>query len=309
MSPVIVARQLGKWYGDIVGINGVELEMEGGIVGLLGPNGAGKSTLLKLITGQLRPTRGTIRVLDEVPWGNSKIFEKVGYVPENDLVYAHLSGFQFLHLMAQMYGYSGGEARQRAERALEEVGMSSHQNKSIASYSKGMRQRIKVARAILHDPKLLILDEPFTGMDPVGRKHLMDFFRRFVQQGERHILFSSHILHEVEALTHSFVLIHKGKIRAVGEVDEIRSLMNRFPHRIYLQTASFRELGSRLVFWEEVRGVEIVAEKRAIVVLAQNPSRFYQRLPSLIVELGIEVEEIFSEDDNLEAVFRYLVKK
>lgn len=308
VNPILKAEKLSRWYGPVIGINDIDWEFQGGIVGLLGPNGAGKSTFLKIVTGQLRPSKGTITVLDESPFGKSHLFQKVGFSPEQDIQYTYLSALQFLSLVAELHGFTKKEALERSEKVLERVSLEKAKNRPMHTYSKGMRQRVKIAQALIHHPTLLILDEPLNGMDPVGRKVLLDFFREFTEDGNHHILLSSHVLHEIETLTNEFVLINKGRIRAQGNLQEIRSLMDEFPHRIRIKSHDPRTLASKLLLQPYVKGISLTSDN-TLLVQAPDPEQFYTNISSLIVETKAEVEEIFSEDDNLESVFRYLVGK
>lgn len=303
---LIEARSLSKLYGVVIGVNDVTLDLPHGVHGLLGPNGAGKSTFLKLLTGQLRPTEGEIRVLGEVPWNNPQLMARLGYCPEQDAFYSFLTGREFVSLLGRISGIPSDEADRRAEEALEKVGASEYMGRRISTYSRGMRQRTKLAQALMHDPEFLILDEPLTGTDPVGRHEIMDLVIRLGGEGKS-ILVASHVLHEVQSMTEEFLLIYGGRVLASGNVHEIRGLMNEIPHRIRIRCSDPRRLAHRLIRDVPIRGVELDEGQSGMSVLTQDPKTFYSALPGLVAELGVEVHEMVSQDDNMDAVFEYLV--
>ena len=305
MAPLLEAEALTKLYGVVIGVNDVTLELEPGVIGLLGPNGAGKSTLLKLISGQLRPTEGEIRVLGERPWSNTRLYRQLGFCPEQDAFYDTLTGLQFVTSLGRLSGL-GRQARIRAEEALEMVGAGEFMHRPIGHYSRGMRQRTKVAQAIVHHPPFLILDEPLNGTDPVGRREIMDLVIRLGKAG-RSILVSSHVLHEVQAMTDDFVLIYGGRILASGGVREIRSLMDEFPHRITIRCAQPRRLARALLAELPLAGIDLDGREGELVVSTREPGAFYAGLPKVVEATGTAVEELSSADDSLEAVFQYLV--
>jgi ABC-2 type transport system ATP-binding protein len=285
----------------------VTIELGGGVRGLLGPNGSGKSTLLKLATGQLRPTSGTIEVFGQSPWNHPRLFRRVGFCPEQDAFYAFMTGFEFVSTLARLAGLDARTAAERARAALERVGASDFMDRKIATYSKGMRQRTKVAQAIVHDPDLLILDEPLTGTDPIGRRELMDLIDELGREGKS-ILLASHVLHEIQAVTTDFLLIHGGRVLASGDVGEIRHLMNEYPHRIHLTCDRPRELAHRILKDLPVRGVELGREHGTLTVQTEDPGRFFEELGGAVEASGATIRDMRSEDDNLETVFRYLVR-
>jgi ABC-2 type transport system ATP-binding protein len=308
MSPVVVFEGVSKWYGNVIGLNKLTLRLPPGITGLLGPNGAGKSTFLQLATGQLCPSQGRVRVLGQKPWNNSALMRDVGLCPEQDAFYEWMTGFDFVRTCARLGGWSRSEAAEGAEKAMALVGMTENQGRPIRGYSKGMRQRTKLAQALVHEPRVLFLDEPFSGTDPVARHDLMEVIRTMADAG-RSVLVSSHVLHEVEALTPNIVLLHRGRLVAEGQVREIRDLIDRHPHRIVLVCDDYRSLAAKLVCWEDVEGIKVLRRQSAVLVETRRPDDFYARLPALSLEDGTMLREVYSEDDNLEAVFKYLVNK
>jgi ABC-2 type transport system ATP-binding protein len=306
--PIVAFDEVSKWYGNVIGVNSLTLRIGPGITGLLGPNGAGKSTLLQLATGQLRPSQGSVRVLGHSAWNNAALYRYIGLCPEQDAFYEWMSGWDFVHTCARLSGLDRGEARAAAERAIETVGMTQHMGRAIRGYSKGMRQRTKVAQALVHDPLVLFLDEPFSGTDPVARRDLMDVVHRLSAEGKT-VIMSSHVLHEVQAVTPNVVLLNRGRLVAEGNLRQIRDLIDKHPHRIVLACGRVRELAAKLVKFDDVVGVEFGRTDRTIVVETRAPDKFYGRLPAISLEDGTQIDEVYSDDDNLEAVFKYLVNR
>jgi ABC-2 type transport system ATP-binding protein len=308
VTPVVAFDGVSKWYGNVIGLNKLTLGIAAGVTGLLGPNGAGKSTLLQLATGQLRPSQGRVRVLGQAPWNNPALMRHVGLCPEQDAFYEWMTGFDFVRTCARLSGMGRRAADEAAGRALETVGMTENMNRAIRGYSKGMRQRTKLAQALVHEPRVLFLDEPFTGTDPVARRDLIDVIRGLGAAG-RSVLVSSHVLHEVQALTPNIVLLHRGRLVAEGHVRQIRDLIDGHPHRIVLVCDDYRGLAARVVGWDDVEGVKLMGHDRALVVETRRPDAFYGRLPALAAGGGVALREVYSDDDNLEAVFKYLVSR
>jgi ABC-2 type transport system ATP-binding protein len=306
--PVVEFHEVSKWYGNVIGINKLTLRVPPGVTGLLGPNGAGKSTLLQLATGQLYPSQGTVRVLGRRPWNNPSLNRLIGLCPEQDAFYEWMTGMDFVRTCARLSGMGRAEAHEAAARTLEAVGMTKNRDRAVRGYSKGMRQRTKLAQALVHDPDVLFLDEPLTGTDPVARRDLMDIIHRLAGAGKS-VLVSSHVLHEVEALTPNVVLLNRGRLVAEGQVRDIRDLIDKYPHHIVLVCDDYRRLAARLLAWEDVEGVKVLAKEGGVMVETRSPDAFYRRLPELSLEGGTPVREVYSDDDNLEAVFKYLVSK
>jgi ABC-2 type transport system ATP-binding protein len=305
--PIVELHEVSKWYGNVIGINKVTVEIRPGVTGLLGPNGAGKSTLLQLATGQLRPSQGTVRVLGQNAWNNASLNRSIGLCPEQDAFYEWMTGWDFVFTCARLSGLPRSAARSAAERTIESVGMTRHQGRAIRGYSKGMRQRIKLAQTLVHDPQVLFLDEPLTGTDPLARRDLMDIILRLGNEGKS-VLVSSHVLYEVQSLTASIVLLNRGRLVAEGQVRQIRELIDKHPHHIKLVCDEYRRLASRMMSWDDVEGVRVLPEERAIMVETRSPDVFYGRLPATSLEDGLMIKSVYSDDDSLEAVFEYLVK-
>jgi ABC-2 type transport system ATP-binding protein len=306
MSALVTADHLSKWYGQVIGLNDVSVAVPRGITGLLGPNGAGKSTFMKLVTGQLKPSKGSITVLGEPIWGNPKLFFRIGFCPEQDAFYERMTGLEWVTALVRLNGYSESQADAAAKEALEQVDLMPAANKKIGAYSKGMRQRVKLAQALVHDPELLILDEPLTGMDPLMRRRTIRLIKDWARSGKS-ILVSSHILHEIEAMTSNILLINNGRILAEGNVHQIRDLIDEHPHTVYIKAADPRALARRFLADDDVLSLKF--EQGAIIVQTSKPDIFYTRLTALAAsgEAGT-VDEVASPDDNLAAVFQYLVK-
>jgi len=306
MNVVIETTNLSKWYGQVIGVNDITLTLQSGVTGLLGPNGAGKTTLLKLMVGQLKPSKGSLTVLGEPVWNNPHLNRRIGFCPEQDAFYDRMSGFQFVASLAMLSDYSRREAEDKALEALCLVDLLDVKDKKIGAYSKGMRQRIKVAQSLVHNPDVLFLDEPLGGMDPIGRRKVIKLIKELGEKGKT-VIVSSHILHEIEAMTDNILLINNGKVLAEGNVHEIRELIDEHPHNVYINCDKPRLLASILVNYEDVASVKLNVENGGIIIETVKPDDFYSRLPNIVLENDIEIKDLYSPDDNLQAVFQYLV--
>jgi ABC-2 type transport system ATP-binding protein len=304
-APIAFART-SRWYGPVIALNDITIEISPGVTGLLGPNGAGKSTFLKLAAGQLRPSQGEVRLLGSPAWGSPELFHRVGLCPETDAFWERLTGLQFLTTLLRFTGYDEAECRHRAENALHRVDLLDAKSRKLGGYSKGMRQRIKLAQSIAHDPEVLLLDEPVAGMDPVNRRRVIELVRRLGREGKT-VLVSSHILHEVEAMTRRMLLIHNGRILAEGDVREIRDMLDEHPHTVSLRARDPRKLAEAIVAWPTVLSLSFGPEGEWVTVQTARPDEFYGALPEAALESG--VTEMYSPDDDLESVFRYLVMR
>jgi ABC-2 type transport system ATP-binding protein len=302
--PLLLFERVSKWYGPVIGVNQVTLELRSGITGLVGANGAGKSTLLRLATGQLRPSLGRVEVHGHDAW-SAAAKRHVGYCPEVDAFYEDMSGRQFVETLARLCGFSAAIARQQTADALELVGMTGRADRRLRGYSKGMRQRIKMAQALVHDPDLLILDEPLSGIDPVGRREMVDLFHRLTERGKC-LLVSSHELDELEKLTDHVAVMARGRIAAVGTLTQIRDLLDDHPLAIRIDCDQSRRLAGELVEMPEVVGVE-VGEGATLVVRAASPRQFFQRLTQLVLEENFAIQRLETLDDSAEALLGYLL--
>ncbi len=308
MNPVLKAEKLSKWYGNILGISDIHLEIHSGITGLLGPNGAGKSTFLKIAAGQLKPKIGSLTIFGEPVFGNPSLFRRIGFCPEHDSAYAEMRGGAFILLLTRLHGFIGAEAETRAGKALDTVGLLEHRDRPIKSYSFGMRQRLRLASSIVHEPELLMLDEPLRGVDPLWRIRIIQLIKEYGRQG-RTVIVSSHILPEIEAMTNEIVLIHQGKIFAKGDIHRIRGLIDSHPHQISMRCPHPRQLAERLIASDFVSSVEFSGDGHGLTIETNQRDLFFAALMRRIAEDRLAVEEITSPDDNLQAVFDYLIGK
>ena len=305
-APVVTADHLSKWYGQVIGLNDVSVEVGPGITGLLGPNGAGKSTLLKLITGQLKPSKGGVAVLGEPVWDNPPLFFRLGVCPEQDAFYERMTGLEWVTALVRLNGLSEAEAAGAARAALETVDLLGAADRKIGAYSKGMRQRVKLAQAVAHDPELLVLDEPLAGMDPIARRKVIRLIKDRAARGGS-VLVSSHVLHEIEEMTATILLMHNGRILAEGNIHTIRGLIDEHPHKVRIRAADPRGLARGLIAHDDVSSVQF--EEDAVMLETRRPDAFYGRLTEAAATGALgEIHEVSSPDDNLQAVFDYLVK-
>ncbi|OAI47950.1 ABC transporter [Planctomycetaceae bacterium SCGC AG-212-F19] len=305
VEPVLLFEQVSKWYGPVIGVNQVTLELRpGGITGLVGSNGAGKTTLMRLATGQLRPDLGAVRVCGHDAW-SSAAKRHVGCCPDADSFYEEMSGRKFVEAMARLNGYPRAEARRRTEATLELVGMADRADRRLRGYSKGMRQRIKLAQALVHDPALLILDEPLSGIDPIGRLEFITLFRNLAAR-DKCLLVSSHELEELEKLTDHVAIMANGRIAAVGTITQIRDLLDNYPLSVRVGSDQPRELAGLLLRLPDVVGVELGDDAR-LVVRARNPRQFFAEFTRLVLEEDIQVDHLETLDDSTHAVLGYVL--
>ena len=293
-----------RWYGNVVAVNEISFALGPGITALLGPNGAGKSTVLHMMSGFLRASRGTVRILGETAFGNPDIYRQVGLVQEREAVYGFMSGYDFVLTMARLHRLKDPEAS--ARRAIQIVDMEAFQNRKTAGYSKGMKQRIKVAAGIVHEPSVLLLDEPFNGMDPSQRLQMMELLRKMAEQGKT-IVVSSHILEEVEQLAGNIVVIVAGRLAASGDFRAIRRLMTERPYSFTVRSSDNRGLAVALLGDESVFGVELNGER--LTIRTARFSDFVRAAPRVARSSGITLRELVPVDESLESVFSYLVNR
>jgi ABC-2 type transport system ATP-binding protein len=300
---VVVADDCSKWYGHVLGVSDVSWRLRGGIVGLLGPNGAGKSTLMKMMAGLLRPSRGALTVFGRSPFEDVAVRRRIGYAPEHEKTWDELTALELVTVMARLAGVPAPRARAAAEAAIEQVGMTSAMHRRVRGFSMGMRQRTKLATAIAHDPDLLLLDEPLTGVDPVARIDIVDRIRALGNRGKT-IVVSSHVLYEIEALTSEIVVIYRGQVLAEGNIYEIRKLIDRHPHRIRIECDHPRAVAAALATADHVS--RIVFERGGVLLETRDPDRCYDEIAAAVLASGATVSELGSPDNNLGAVFDYL---
>jgi ABC-2 type transport system ATP-binding protein len=303
VAPSIVLDEVSKWYGDVLAVNEVSASLGPGITGLLGPNGAGKSTLLKTVVGMLGASLGRVRVCGVDPFRSPAVMRRVGLVPEQDPAYAKASAHEVVAYLTRLQGFSRRDAATRAREALVEVGLEGAMGRPVTTFSKGMRQRVKLAQAVAHRPDVLVLDEPMNGLDPVGRRDVAAVIRRLGAEGAC-VLVSSHVLHEVEAVARRILAMDHGRVVADGTVAQIRRDLSDRPSLVRVRCAGARDLGRRLLVLESTGAVSLGGNE--ILVTTTRPEELFAELARLAVEEGVPVEEFQPTDDSLEAVFRYL---
>lgn len=312
-APILEIRGVSKLFGTVRALDEIDLEIGPGVTGLLGPNGSGKSTLLKLVSGQLAPDTGSIRVRGLDPFADPSCMTSLGLCPEHDRFYEELTGEHFVAALARLHGYTAAEATTRARRALARVGMERFAGKALRAMSRGMRQRVKIAQAIAHDPDVVLLDEPLTGTDPVGRADLIALVVELGAHG-RCVVVSSHVLHEVEAMTPSVVLVRYGRLRAQGNIRRLRALLVDRPYRVRIEVGDrdgsggnvARTLAAQLVVVPSVTAVTLV-DARTLELTTTDLDTACLAVPRLAGELGLGLERLSSPDADLESLYRYLV--
>ena len=312
MSEPAAARirfeNVSKFYGEVLGVNRIDLEIGPGITALVGPNGSGKSTLMNLMAGLLAPSEGRVEVLGLEPTASpERLFREVGYCTQFEGFPRGMTGWDFVHLYLRLYGLDADEAAARARRAIERVGMADSAGRRIAGYSKGMKQRIKLAQAIAHQPRVLILDEPLNGLDPLARAEALELFRAEAAAG-RLVLLSSHVLHEVDELSDRVVLVHGGYVVAEGAIETVRDEMaTERPIQVLVRCDRPSALAARLFSEDHVVEAQLDADRAGLRVRTENAERFYLLINRLAAEGEIEVEQVLPVDDDVQSVYRYLI--
>lgn len=307
MNAAIGLEDLSRWFGEVVALNKVTLEIGAGITGLLGPNGAGKSTFMALCTSQLRPSQGSVRVLGEPAWNNYALLRRIGFCPDRENYYEDMTGYEFVYWLTRCAGFSSRAARQAARESIERVGMTDRMNDRIATYSRGMRQRVKLAQSFAHGPEVLFLDEPMTGLDPLARNAIFELIRAFGREGKT-VVVSSHILYEIERVTSNIVLLHRGRVLAQGDVHQVRELIDAHPHSVSIRCANARMAAAKFVGEAHIAAIRFDEDGGGLVIQTRDPNAFYNRLTELLAGGSLDLESVHSPDDNLQAVFEYLVK-
>jgi len=304
-SDRIVFTDVSKFYGEVLGVNKVNLEVAPGLTGLVGPNGSGKSTLMHLMTGLLRPSRGKISVLGIAPDRPEELFRVVGYCTQYDSFPNGATGIGFLSYALSMHGYSKTEIDERAWAAIERVGLTDAARRRIAGYSKGMRQRIKLAHAHCHDPQVLVLDEPLNGLDPMGRAEMIDLFTELAREG-RHVIVSSHILHEVDLISDGVIMIHGGAIVAEGEIREVRGEITSHPIQVLIRCDKPHLVASEVFRLEHVVEARIL-EDEGLLVRTRNADAFFAEVNRIVLAADVVVETVAPADESVHAVYDYLI--
>ena len=307
-SASVRAVRVSRWYGKITALSDVTLHIGPGIWGLLGPNGSGKTTFMRIVAGQIRPSTGKLEVCGQSPFGNPEVLRRIGFCPQADALYDELTGLEFVTAMAELSGYAPAKARKRAQLSLEEFGLEDAMNRKIGGYSRGMRQRAKLAQAIVHDPDILLLDEPLTGTDPTSRQTILASLKRRATEGAL-VLFSTHVLPEIDTITDKLLLIARGQVVAQGEIQEIRQLLDEHPHHIRVQCDRPREFAAKLLAADEgVAALHFPAADQ-VEVRTFQPDGTYRAIATAIVEGGFTLRSLTSPDANIEALFHYLVER
>jgi ABC-2 type transport system ATP-binding protein len=302
----ITFNNVSRFYGEVLGINNVSLTIPPGITSLVGPNGSGKTTLMNLMTGLIRPTEGEIRVLGIAPDHPEKLCRVAGYCAQYDAFPKGLTGYQFIYSYLRVFGMGHAECDQRTVAALQMVGLSDAANRTVAAYSKGMRQRIKLAQAIAHDPQVVVLDEPLNGLDPLARSEAIALFRQWGEKG-RHVIVSSHILHEVDQISDQVILLSQGYVVAEGQIQGVRSEVKDQPMQILVRCNRPGMLAARLFQQDHVVEAKIHADGKGLLLRTKDADSFYLLLNRVILDSGLEVESVAPADDDVNSVYQYLI--
>lgn len=305
--PVIQANFLCKWYGDVIGLNNLNLTVLEGITGLVGPNGAGKSTFFKLITGTIKSNAGDLTVLGRRPWGNTQNLGSIGFCPDYEFLPLDMTGNEYLRFLGGLHAMEKGALERRMADVSAIVKMTKSMDRKMGGYSKGMKQRLKIAGALLHNPKLLLLDEPLSGLDPLARRDLMALIDKLHKEYGHTVIVSSHVLHDIERMTHNIILIYKGRAVASGQISEIRNLISQHPHHILIEGKNLGELAKALMDRSYTVSVGFNNSRNSITAMVSIPEEFFDSMPGLVEKTGAKIERMYSQDDNLESVFKYMV--
>ncbi len=306
MNYIVQAKELSCFYGMVLGLNNVSFNLGSGITGLVGPNGAGKSTLIKLMTGQIKPSSGQLLVFGQKPWNNPQILSRIGYCPEHEYVHKEMLPIDWLRSLAMLSGIPFGKAQSISKEALKTVKLSErHWKKKIGSYSKGMRQRVKLAQAILHEPKLIILDEPMNGLDPMGRQEIGNILKDLKNSGI-HVIISSHILHELESLCNDFVMLNWGRALASGRQSKIRKEIKNWSEQIAIRTNQPQQLAEHLVSLDTLKGYLVEGEE--LIIWLKRPESFYQKWPEYLVDCEAEVYDVQNKSQTLTSLFERIAQ-
>ncbi len=305
-TQAIVLRNVSKFYGEVLGVNRVTLKLAPGITSLVGPNGSGKTTLMNLITGLLRPTQGEIRVLGIPTDHPEQMFRQVGYLAQYDAFPRGMSGYQFIYSYLRVHGKTHDEADRATWKALERVNLTAAAKRQVAGYSKGMRQRVRLAQAISHDPRVLVLDEPLNGLDPMARAEVIGLFQEFAAAG-RHVIISSHILHEVDMISDQVVLLTSGYVVAEGDIQGVRSEMQEHPIQVLVRCDRPTDAAARLFAQGAIVEASILDDRQGLLVRTREPGRFYLQLNDLVMQDGIAIETVAVADATVRAVYQYLI--
>ena len=303
-TPVIMFDRVSKSYGRINALGGVSLGISGGVTGILGMNGAGKSTLFKLMMGKVKPSSGAVRLFGADPWKNPAPYSRIGFVPEHEKLHDWMTAFEFITTFSRLHGMTKKEAEIEAKRVLEFVSLGDVLHKKIGQFSKGMRQRVKIAHALVNNPELIVLDEPLQGCDPLARTTIMNVIKELGAMG-RTVLVSSHILNEIERITEQIVILHRGRILALGNSHAIREMLDQHPHKIMINCENPRELAKELMQIEQVTGMSFV-DSESLLIETKHLGEVHKQLPEIIINSKQKVTGIDNIDDDLESILKYL---
>jgi ABC-2 type transport system ATP-binding protein len=304
---VIVFSNVSKFYGEVLGVNRVTLSIGPGITSLVGPNGSGKTTLMNLMTGLLRPTRGHVSVTGTPADRPEELCRKVGYCTQYDSFPPGLSGYDFVHATLRLHGLAEAACRERTLKAIDRVGLTDAAGRSVAGYSKGMRQRIRLAQAIAHDPSVVVLDEPLNGLDPMARAETIALFRQLADEG-RYVVLSSHILHEVDLLSDRVILVHHGYIVAEGAISGVRDEINEHPMQVLVRCDRPAFVASRIFELDSAVEIKIHEDKGGLLVHTRDADKFYLLLNRLVMEHALDLEAVAPADEDVQAVYKYLIE-
>jgi len=304
---MIEFRNVTKLYGSVIGVNDISMSLEPGAYGLLGPNGSGKTTFINLILGQLRPTIGQVTVFGGNPWNSDAMLRRIGICPAVEVLYNNVSAYEWVRYLVQLHGIGRIQAGHLAAESLARVGLEDAMLRRMGSYSLGMRQRAKLAQAFAHNPDLLILDEPFNGLDPIGRHEMTEFLREWIRGGKS-VLLASHILHEVEAISPSFLLICGGRLLASGSPEEVHSMLADVPNEIRIRCNRPSELAKQMLENADVTSIRFDSKSDDLVVSTNHSLSVYSALPGWVSTNGIQIEELRSSDESLHSLFGSLMR-
>jgi len=304
---MIELEHVSKLYGTVIGSNDLTIDLAPGAYGLVGPNGAGKTTLINLLTGQLQPTIGSVSIFGVNPWANRGVLRRIGLCPASDVLYPNVSALEWVRYQVRLHGFSRPESHRLALNSLELTGMTENMHRQMGTYSLGMRQRTKIAQAIAHQPDLLILDEPYNGLDPVGRFQMTKLLKVWARDGKS-LLFASHVLHEIEAITSSFLLIYGGRLLASGQATEIERILAESPQEIEVQGPDVPKLIHRLADETWVDGLQLLDDRTRLRIALRDPKKLYEKLAIWISEETLKIDSLHSADGDLSAVFDSLLR-
>lgn len=305
-TPTVAFDDVSKFYGDVLGVNRVTLSIAPGITSLVGPNGSGKTTLMNLMTGLLRPTQGAVTVLGFTADEPEELFRRVGYSTQIDAFPPGLSGFQFVYSFLLVHGYAASEARRLATEAIERVGLMEASSRKVAGYSKGMRQRIKLAQAMAHQPRVLVLDEPLNGLDPMARAEVIALLQKLAHDG-LHVILSSHILHEVDLISDRVILINSGYVVAEGQIEGVRTEMHEHPVQVFVRCDRPQVLAARMFGSSHVVEIKLHEDGGGLSARTRDADRFHLELNRVVLEEGLAVEAVGPADEDVQAVYDYLI--